>query len=165
MSFERPQPRLRPLVFLGALALALALQTTLLNALSIHGVKPDLMLVVAICAGLLGGPGTGAAVGAVAGMMEGFAQASHVGSLGLTRALAAFMAGTIETHLLRDNVVVPVVTVSLGSLVAHTLYFVMAPELPMTRPIRIGAIESLLNMLFAPPIYLALARWGRTYRR
>lgn len=165
MSFDRPTPRLRLPVVIGAMIVGLALQTTVLHAVSIGGVKPDLVLVVALCAGLIVGPGTGALIGACAGLLEGYAQGAHIGSLGLSRALAAFLAGTVETHVMPDNVIVPMITVFLGSLAAHAIYFVVAPEFPIARPLRIGMTESLLNMLFTPPLYLALARWGLTYRR
>lgn len=165
MSLEPPVPRIRPVPAGVALVLALALQTTVLNALSIGGVKPDLVLVVALCAGLIAGPGPGAVCGAAAGLLEGYAQGQHLGSLGISRAVAAFIAGMVETRLLRDRVVVPVATVLLGSAVAHVLYFVLAPELPIARPARIALIESLLNMLVTPPVYLALARWATAYEQ
>lgn len=165
MSLDRPTPRLRMPVVIGAMVVALALQTTVLNSVAIGDIKPDLVLVVALCAGLMVGPGTGALIGAVAGLLEGYAQGAHVGSLGLSRAIAAFLAGTVETHVMPDNVIVPMITVLLGSLAAHAVYFIVAPEFPMARPIRIGMTESLLNMVFTPPLYLALARWGLTYRR
>jgi len=165
MSLDRPTPRLRLPIVIGAMIIALALQTTVLHAVSIGGVKPDLVLVVALCAGLIVGPGAGALFGACAGLLEGYAQGAHIGSLGLSRALAAFLAGTVETHVMPDNVIVPMITVFLGSLAAHAIYFVVAPEFPIARPLRIGMTESLLNMLFTPPLYLALTRWGLTYRR
>ncbi len=165
MSLDRPTPRLRVPVVIGMMALALALQTTVFSSISIGDVKPDLVLVVALCAGLLVGPGTGAIVGAFAGLFEGYAQGERIGSLGLSRAIAAFLAGTVETHVLPDNVVVPMVTVFLGSLAAHAVYFAVAPTFPIGRPLRIGLTESMLNMALTPLVYLALARWGIAYRR
>ena len=165
MSLDRPIPRLRVPVVAGTMAVALALQTTVLNSVSIGDVKPDLVLVVALCAGLMVGPGTGALIGAAAGLFEGYAQGARIGSLGLSRAIAAFLAGTVETHVMPDSVIVPTITVFLGSLAAHAVYFAVAPTFPIGRPLRIGLTESLLNMLFTPPVYLALARWGLTYRR
>lgn len=163
MSLQQPMPRIRPVAAGVALVLALAVQTTVLNALTIGGVKADLVLVVALCVGLIAGPGPGAVCGAAAGLLEGYAQGQHLGSLGLSRTVAAFIAGMVETRLLRDRVVVPVATVLLGSAAAHALYFVLAPELPIVRPARIAVIESLLNMLLTPPVYLVLTRWATTY--
>jgi len=165
MNLDRPAPQVRPLVVAAAMIAALALQTTVLNSVTIGGVKPDLVLVLAMCAGLLSGPGMGAMYGAAAGVLEGYAQGSHLGSLGVSRALAAFLAGTVETRLLRNNLVVPAATVFLGSAAAHAIFFVMAPAFPIARPLRIAAMESLLNMLIAPVCYAALARWGRGRRR
>ncbi len=165
MSFQRPTLHARLPVVGAALVLALALQTTVLNAVAIGEVKPDLVLVVAICVGLLAGPGAGAVCGAAAGLLEGYAQGLHLGSLGVSRTVAAFVAGTVETQLMRDKVVVPAATGLMGSLVAHVVYFVLAPELPIARPLRIAVVESLYNMLLTPPVYLALARWGFIYRR
>lgn len=165
MSIERPTLHARPLVVGAALVLALALQTTVVNAVAVAGVKPDLVLVVALCVGLLTGPGNGAVCGAAAGLLEGYAQGQYLGSLGLSRTFAAFVAGTVETHLMRDKVVVPAITVLIGSLVAHMVYFVLAPELPIARPLRIAIIESLFNMVVTPPVYLALGRWAFVYRR
>lgn len=165
MSLDQSSPQLRPLVLLVALFVALALQTTVLAGLSVRGVKPDLVLVIALCCGLLAGPGVGAVWGATAGLIEGFAQGMHVGSLGMSRTVGAFLAGRVETHILRDKVVVPAGTVLLCSLAAHAVYFVMSPEFPVARPLHIALVESLLNMALTPPIYLALLRWGLAYRR
>ena len=161
---DRPVPRLRPLVFLVAFVLALALQTTVLNSLAIAGVKPDLVLVVGLCAGLLAGPGAGALYGAAAGLMEGYAQGMVVGSLGISRLSAAFLVGPIETRLLQDNVIVPTAMVLVGTLVANGVYFILAPQFPLARSLRIAGMEALLNMIVTPLLYLALARWGRVYR-
>lgn len=165
MSFDRPTSHLRPVVVLAIFMLALSLQTTVLSGISISGVKPDLVLVATLCIGLLTGPGTGAVLGAVAGMMEGYAQGMHLGTLGFSRSLASFLAGTVETHVQSDHVVVPTLTVMIGSLAAHAVYFVMAPEFPLMRPLRIALIETLLNMIFTPPLFMILARWGFSYRK
>ncbi|MBI3946222.1 MAG: hypothetical protein HY321_09910 [Armatimonadetes bacterium] len=165
MSLDRPLPQLRPPVVLAMLIVALALQTTVLSAAAIGGIKPDLVLVVALCTGLLSGPAPGAACGAAAGLMEGYLQGTHLGALGATRALAAFAVGMVETRLVQDRVVIPSVMVLLGSLAAHGLYFIMAPEFPVGRPVRIAVTESLLNMVFTPLVHLSLARWGLAKRR
>lgn len=165
MSFGQPLPQVRPLVVFGILVVALALQTTSLNALTIGGIKADLVLVVVLCVALLAGPAAGAIYGAIGGLMEGYLQGSHLGVLGVTRALAAFLVGTIEMRVAPDRVVIPAATVLAGSLVAHGLYFLMAPEFPIGRPMRIAIAESLLNMVFAPVAYSALARWALVKRR
>ncbi|MDH7569861.1 MAG: LytS/YhcK type 5TM receptor domain-containing protein, partial [Armatimonadota bacterium] len=164
MTWQQPLPRLRPVVVVPALLVALALQTTWLQRIAVAGVAPDLVLVVALCAGLLDGPGSGAVYGALGGLMQAYAQGLHLGSLGVTRALAAFLAGMVETRLLRDSVIVPMGTVLCCSLVAHAFYFVMAPELPVARPLRIALVETGLNVLLAPFAYAFLTRWGRAYR-
>lgn len=84
------------------LVLALILDTTLLTEIRIAGVMPDLMLLLAVAAGLEAGPTTGALVGFVSGMMADLVLPTPMGLSALVFTLVGYGVGITKGGLLRD---------------------------------------------------------------
>jgi rod shape-determining protein MreD len=91
--------RLTALLLVGIL-----LQTTVVPDVRIAGVCPDLMLLLTICAGLVGGAESGAVTGFAAGLMTDlFLQATPLGLSALTYCLVGFAVGTLRVTVLKDG--------------------------------------------------------------
>ena len=76
----------------GVLAVAILVQTTFGADFRVDGVAPDLMLLCAVCAGLVGGPDAGALIGFGSGLVSDlFLQSTPFGLSALAACLAGFV--------------------------------------------------------------------------
>ena len=80
------------------LVVAILVQSALGSDLRVSGVAPDLMVVVAICAGLAGGAEAGAWVGFLAGLLADlFLTSTPLGLSALTYCLIGAAVGALRT--------------------------------------------------------------------
>ena len=85
---------------MAAIAVALALQTTLAR-LTLGGSAPvNLVLVVVVYAGLAGGPVTGLVAGTVGGLAQDALAGGLVGVGGLAKTLVGFFAGVVGSQFI-----------------------------------------------------------------
>jgi len=88
----------------AVLLVAILIQTTLVPDLRVRGVAPDLMLLIAVCAGLAGRAELGAVVGFIAGLLADlFLQTTPLGLSALTCCLIGFTVGAIRRSVLREG--------------------------------------------------------------
>jgi rod shape-determining protein MreD len=80
---------------LVAIALALALQTTLARFVVGGTAAIDLVLVVVVYVALTTGPGTGMLAGSVAGLIQDALSSGVVGIGGLAKSIVGFLAGVV----------------------------------------------------------------------
>ena len=78
-----------------AIALALALQTTLARFLVAGTAAIDLVLVVVVYVALTTGPGTGMLAGSAAGLIQDALSSGVIGVGGLAKSIVGFMAGAL----------------------------------------------------------------------
>jgi len=90
----------RALRIIAALALALAVQTTLTGLLARGTAAVDLVLVVVIYVGLTAGPIPGLAAGTVAGLVQDALSSGILGIGGLSKTVAGFLAGVVGTQFI-----------------------------------------------------------------
>ena len=91
--------RLAALLLVGIL-----LQTTVVPDVRIAGICGDLMVLLTICAGLVGGAEQGAVTGFAAGLLADlFLQTTPFGLSALAYCLVGFAVGTIRVTMLRDG--------------------------------------------------------------
>lgn len=144
------------------LVLLLTVQTTWLADIRPFGETGDLLLLLAIAAGMAGGPVRGAVVGFVAGIAMDLVLLSPFGLSSLTYLAVGFVVGTVHDGVLRSAPWIPVLVTFLAS--AFGIVFLVmlgqlvgqqfrGPNLP-----RIIAVTSVMNTLLAFPA-LFLARW------
>ena len=99
-------------------------QSSIVPALSVGGVTPDLPLILTVLLALRRGPETGCAVGFVAGLLQDVAGGGLVGVQAVTKALAGFGVGMLVGRLWLTNPLVQVpglVLLSLGEGLARYL--------------------------------------------
>lgn len=107
------------------LVVAIIIQTTLASDVRVLGVAPDLMLLLAICGGLVAGSEIGCVLGFLAGLAtDVFLTATPFGLSALTYCLVGFGVGVFRNNVLRDTwLLAPMVTfaatvVGVGAFVA-----------------------------------------------
>jgi rod shape-determining protein MreD len=150
------------------LALGILLQTTFGNDLRVDDVAPDLMVLLAVCAGFVGGPDTGAVVGFGAGLVSDlFLQSTPFGLSALAACLAGFVVGWASTEFLRARLsMVPVVAA--GGTALGVVLFVVLGYLVGQAQLVVGGghwlagvalVEAGYAALFSIPTF-ALVRWA-----
>jgi rod shape-determining protein MreD len=146
------------------LSITLVLQVGLFNDVRFWGVHPDLLLLLAVCAGLTGGPGRGAGVGFACGLLLDLFLPGRFGVTALAYALTGYGAGVAG-----DTVVRPARWISVGLVVlssaAGTLLYAAIGQLLGQRSLSdprlatIVGIVSVVNGVLALPA-LAVCRWA-----
>jgi rod shape-determining protein MreD len=110
-----------PLVLVSALVL----HQSVLTAVQVGEVRPDLMLLVAVAAGLVGGPEKGAVVAFVVGLLTDLFLQTPLGLSALIFSLVGFAVGTVQSTVIRNAWWIPVLTGFWASAVGILLYAVV----------------------------------------
>jgi rod shape-determining protein MreD len=145
------------------LVVSLTLQVTILSDLRLFGVQGDLMLLVALAAGLAAGPERGAAIGFASGLLYDLMLQTPCGLSALTYAVMAFLVGSLQDSVLRAAWWIPVSTAAAGSALGVILYVVFGTVvgveyLGVSIP-KIVVLVALLNAVMAAPTIRVL-RWA-----
>jgi rod shape-determining protein MreD len=145
------------------LVVALTFQLVVASRLEVFGVQGDLMLLVAVAAGLAAGPDRGATIGFVAGISFDLLLQSPFGLSALTYALVAYIAGSLQDSVLRAAWWIPVVTAAAASALGVILYGVFGTmvgedHLALSL-VRIALVVGTLNAV-AAPVVLRAVRWA-----
>lgn len=88
------------------------------------GVKPDFLLILVLFSALLEGPNTGFKIGLGVGLVEDIVAGKYFGMHILTKMLTGFLIGLLEPKIFKENYLVPVATVFLGTLL-HEFFFIL----------------------------------------
>jgi len=105
-----------------AVALALAIQTTLARFL-VHGVVAlDFVLVVVVYVGLTSGPASGMLTGTVAGLVQDALSTGVIGIGGLAKTIVGFLGGIIGTQFIVAQPL-PRFVVFFGATLLHAALF------------------------------------------
>lgn len=145
------------------LVIALTVQLGIAPGLGVLGVQGDLMLLVAIAAGVAAGPDRGAAVGFAAGLAYDLMLQTPFGLSALTYAIVAYLVGSLQDSVLRAARWIPVLTAVGASAVGVILYGVLGTvvgeDLIGWSLLRTALIVALLNGVAASAVVPAL-RWA-----
>lgn len=145
------------------LVLALTIQLGIASRLELFGVQGDLMLLVAVCAGLAAGPDRGATVAFATGLTFDLLLHSPFGLSALTYAIVAYVAGSLQDSVLRAAWWIPVATAATASALGVILYgvfgTVVGEDLLGLDLVRIALVVSALNAV-AAPLVLPTVRWA-----
>ncbi|HTN99201.1 MAG TPA: rod shape-determining protein MreD [Microthrixaceae bacterium] len=138
------------------------MQVGFLNDMRIFGVHPEIMLLLSICAGMVGGPERGAGVGFFCGLLVDLTLNGSLGVTALSLTLVGFFVGVIEGGVMRATKALSVLIAVLASVVGVLLYAALsellgAHSLSDPKLWSIVAIVGTLNGVMCIPV-LALAR-------
>lgn len=153
-------PRFRvPLVLLTCLLL----HTTLLSTVRVRDVMPDLMLLVAVAAGITGGPERGAGIGFASGMALDLFLRSPLGLSALVFTLVGYGMGAAHTGVLRPSWYLRALAAMLGSAAGVLLHAVVGTMLgePLINPrlVSVVVVVALANAVLAP-VVVRLVGWS-----
>ena len=105
-----------------AIALALALQTTLARFVVSGTAAIDLVLVVVVYVALTTGPGTGMFAGSIAGLVQDALSSGVIGIGGLAKSIVGFIAGVIGQQFI-VTAALPRFVMFLAATVVHSIVF------------------------------------------
>jgi rod shape-determining protein MreD len=105
-----------------AIALSLALQTTLARFLVRGNVAVDLVLVAVVFVALMAGPVTGLFAGALAGLIQDALASGIIGIGGLAKTVVGFLAGIVGTQFIVTHSL-PRFVVFFGATFLHAAIF------------------------------------------
>ena len=105
-----------------AIALAIALQTTLARFLVGGTAAVDLVLVAVVYVALTTGPGTGMLAGSVAGLIQDALSSGVVGIGGLAKSIVGFLAGALGQQFI-VTAALPRVVMFVAATVVHAAVF------------------------------------------
>jgi rod shape-determining protein MreD len=145
--------RLRlPLVFL----LVLTAQKSVLADVDVSDVRPDAMLLFAVCAGLVAGSEVGAIVGFTAGLAVDLFVQAPLGLSALVFSLVGFAVGSFRSNLIRDIWWIPPLTALVASTGGVLLYGVLGAVVGQSQFVRphlltialvVGAMNAVLSLV------------------
>lgn len=145
--------------------LVLVVQTALLYRFRLAGVAPDAMLLLAVCAGIVGGPDRGAVVGFVAGIgIDVFLQTTPVGLSSLVFSILGYVVGILAEGTVRAAPWIPIATAAVASAVGAVAFALMAAvvagaDFVGPRLVTVALLVGVFNGLLAP-FGLRLAAWA-----
>lgn len=128
------------------------LQTTVLDCVSIAGIKPDLVMLTVTVSGFLLGAREGALWGFAAGLVEDLFCGSYVGLNALVKMSAGWLAGICGERFYRESPLIAggvVFLSSLGGLVLN--YFLL-----FNLGVRILPLYALLGVILPASLYTAV---------
>jgi rod shape-determining protein MreD len=105
-----------------AVAVALALQTTLGRFVAAGTIAVDLVLVVVVYVALTSGPAIGLLTGTFAGLVQDALSSNVIGIGGLAKTIVGFLAGILGTQFIVAQSL-PRFVVFFGATVAHAIVF------------------------------------------
>jgi rod shape-determining protein MreD len=148
------------------IVVAAIIQPPLLDRLQVSRAHPDLLLLIPVLAGLLGGPEDGAWVGFGAGLFADLSLPTAFGLSALVFCLTGYVVGSIVQALIEGPRWVVPLTAAVGTAIGELLYvgvsFITGQEAVLHEPkaiIAIVVIASAGNAILSFPVALAL-RWA-----
>lgn len=144
------------------LFVALTLHQSLFVSLHVGDARPQVMLLMAIAGGLLGGAERGAFLGFSAGLLADLFVQTPLGLSALAFALVGFAVGSVQSGIIHSSWWIGPVTALAASFAGMLLYGVLGAIIGQShfvspRLIGIAAGVGLMNALLAPPVIRAMS--------
>lgn len=108
-----------PYLVFPLLALLTIAQTTLVPIFLPGPVRPDLMLLVVVGWGVVHGDGQAALWGLVGGLLMDLFSGAPFGLQALSLGAIGWLADTLQTNFFRSNILIPLATIFIASLLYH----------------------------------------------
>jgi rod shape-determining protein MreD len=144
--------------------LFVVVQQTVMLDLRVDGIHPDIMILLPIVAGVVGGPARGASMGFTAGLVSDLFLPTPFGLSALVGTLIGFSVGAATLALDRTSQWLPPVAALLGSAIYEVVYALLGsvlgqPQMLHAQLFQIVVVVSLANMVLALPA-MRLVTWS-----
>lgn len=141
--------------------LAILLQTTFFDYIKILGVKPDLILVIAVIYALHNKEKRGGVFGLSVGLVQDIIIGSYIGMNGLTKGVTSYIVCHMEQKIYKENIIIPIFTVFGASVFHDTLIFILMSLFNIKASLSTAFLGIILptaiyNCLLVPVIYPGL---------
>lgn len=100
------------------------LQTTVFQALSLADVAPNLLLIVTVAYGYMGGEKEGIWVGLVCGLLMDLFFGSVIGLYALILMIIGFLNGLLNKIYYTDDLIIPLIIITVSDLFYNFLYYI-----------------------------------------
>lgn len=149
--------------------LLVAFQSTLVPLLAIGGIKPDILLVITVSAGLLCGKETGVGIGFCGGMLQDLLSGNVFGLNTITKMSVGYLAGLAERKVFKENILLPVAAMMaasfLNGLMIHIIVYLRGYAVDWSGAfVHIVLPAMMYNMVAAIPLHLIFSAFYRRVR-
>ena len=150
-------------ISLALLGVAILIQSTILDWISIGGVKPDISLVILIFIAHKRGSMTGQVSGFCAGLIQDFLSLSPLGFHSLIKTILGYIYGLLTENIFVDPIFTPMILVGVGTLMkgllsALTGTLFAIPSASFAYFTGRLWIELGYNVIFAPIVFALMGR-------
>lgn len=157
---------MKPFVWALVVVATLVIQATLLPLVAVGGVKPDLLLLVVVSAGLLLGREHGVGMGFFAGLLQDLASGNIFGVSVLSKTATGFVAGSMERKVFKENVLLPVLAVMAATVFNGVVMLAVLAALGMAVDWPAAMVHTLFvmgyNVVLAIPVHQAVYRLAKS---
>jgi len=144
------------------IVVVLLIQLTLINSITILGIKPDLIMVVVVVFSLLRGEKEGTISGFASGLLQDIFSTGLLGINALAKTVIGFICGILKEKIFHEHILflIPVITF-IASITQSILIFLLLRafgiEYSLTWSLKQLALpEALYSSLLSPFIFLAI---------
>ena len=106
------------------LLVGISVQKVILSGFFWINPKPDLMLVLAVSAGLLGGKEKGIGIGFFAGLIQDLSSGNIFGLNIFSKMAAGYLGGFMESRVFKENIFLPAIITFMATLLSGAVAFV-----------------------------------------
>jgi len=144
------------------IVIALLIQLTLINSITILGLKPDLIMVVVVVFSLLKGEKEGSISGFASGLLQDIFSTGILGINALAKTVIGFTCGILKEKIFHEHIlfIIPVITF-ISSFMQSILIFLLLRAFGIEYNLawslkQVALPEALYGSLLSPFIFLAI---------
>ncbi len=151
------------LAWAGLLIGTIAVQAVLLPLIFTQGIKPDIILIIIMAAGLLAGRERAVGIAFFAGLLQDFASGNVFGLNTLSKMATGYAAGLAERKVFKESILLPVLAVIIATLFnsacMQALLFILGYKVEPASVFLNQVLPALgYNILFCIPVHRLIYR-------
>ena len=152
------------------IVVAIVIQLTLINSITILGLKPDLIMVIVVVFSLLKGTREGSVSGFASGLLQDIFSAGLLGINALVKTVIGFACGALKEKIFLEHILflIPVITFIASFLQSILIFFLLRAfgiEYSLAWSFKQVALpEALYSSLLSPFIFLVINKLFQTIK-
>jgi rod shape-determining protein MreD len=157
---------MRVIIWFVVIFLALSIQATIIPLLSVHGVRPDLLLIIVVSVSLLWGKEYGVGIGFFAGLAQDLASGNIFGLNLLSKLAVGYVFGMAERKVFKEHLLLPIMATVLATLFSNAVALLVLTILNYKVDF-LPAIYNILpvilyNMVLSVPVHKLIFRLSKS---